>query len=95
MTLTLPIVSPRVSAFSFSGVSGRVLFSASVFTSPSGSLSVLSSASARVLYKVSSSEPAKAETKFDTLRNVRVKALVDTLTEKVPKGKTKTSLDTK
>ena len=40
-------------------------------------------------------QPAKAETNFDTLRNVRVKALVDTLAEKVPKAKAKTPLDTK
>ena len=39
-------------------------------------------------------EPAKAETNFDTLCNVRVGALVDTLAETVLDAKVKTLFDT-
>ena len=39
-------------------------------------------------------QPAKTETNFDRVRNVMVKALVDTLAETVPDAKAKTPLDT-
>ena len=38
-------------------------------------------------------QPAKAETNFDTLRNEKVEALVDTPAETVPDAKAKISLD--
>ena len=39
-------------------------------------------------------QPAKNKTNFDTVGNVRVKALVNTLFETVPEAKATNSLDT-
>ena len=61
LTLTLPIVSQTVSAFcSFCGVSGSVSFIASAFPLASVTLSILSFAYAKVLYRVSSSTTTSA-----------------------------------